>query len=299
MELIDRDFEFIIDGDQAVLKKYRGSGISAIVPEQADGKEVVRIGDYAFAENRRMEEVFLPDSVRTISRHAFYNCRRLKKISVPGGLLEVEDGALKNCESLSELKLRRAEAGNTCLKHLLYEQNHAVHVTIAYKEAVSGSHTACLYFPAFEYEFVANEPARIFSEIGYGAGYLYQQCFFDKDVDYRRYDSVFSSACVSETLETLGEIALLRLSYPYRLQQEAEEAYQAYLRKNVVRLGISLLEKEDWDLFLLLEKTGLFSAEILPEFIREAGSRRLGKGVAWLLNYQKTQFPAKEKNFEL
>jgi hypothetical protein len=292
-------FRFEVGETEAVLTEYMGEEASVRVPEFSDGKRVVSLGRYAFAENRNLSEVFLPDGVRCLGRHVFYNCRNLKKISVPGGLFEVGDGAFKNCERLSELELRKAEPGNTCLKHLVFDQNHALHVKIQYAEKTGSEDTAALYFPDFEYEYIANEPARIFNEVGYGAGYLYQQCFFDKDVDYERYDGVFSSAVVSEGIETLSEIALLRLGFPYRLGEMSRRAYEEYLRGNVVGVVVSLLEKERWDGMRLLGEIGVFSEDMMPGVIEEVRGRNLMKGVAWLLHYQKERFGRREKKFEL
>lgn len=294
---MEEQFEFEETEDGAVLKKYHGKENVVTVPEMGQG--TVCIGRYAFAENRNLEEVFLPDGVRVIDRHAFYNCRRLSKISVPGGLKSVEDGAFKNCEGLSNLELRQAEPGNTCLKHLVYDQNHALRVTIQYREKSSGQDMACLFFPDFEYEYIANEPARIFNEVGYGAGYLYQQCFFDKDVDYGRYDSIFRSACVSEPMETLAVIAMLRLLYPYLLLPEAAESYRKYLSGHLVSVCMMILKKDCREQLFMLEQLGYFTEESLPGLIEEAGKLRLGKGVAWLLDYRNKKFGQRKQEFDL
>lgn len=296
---MENQFEFE-DVDQGIiLKKYHGNDGNVAVPAQKDGKNVARIGKYAFAENRKIEYVFLPDEILVIDRHSFYNCRNLVKVSVPGGVKSVGDGAFKNCERLSVLELREAKPGNTCLKHLIYDQNHALKVMIHYQGILHGENTAYLYFPDFEYEYIANEPARIFSEVGYGAGYLYQQCFFDNDVDYGRYDSVFASAYVSEDMETLARIAAMRLRYPYCLSEDAEKKYQEYLLENLLQIGIMFLKKDERESLEILEKLGYFTEETVIALIHEAGRQQLMKGLAWLLNYKKKHFATGKQRFEL
>lgn len=290
-------FEFEEGRAGAVLKKYYGQEHAIAVPEYGTG--TVGIGRYAFAENRSLEEVFLPDGILVIDRHAFYNCRSLSRVSVPGGLKTVEDGAFKNCEKLSCLEIREAEPGDTCLKHLIYDQNHAVRAEIHYRENGGQCKTARLFFPGFEYEYIANEPARVFHEVGYGVGYLYQQCFFDRDVDYGRYDSVFASACVSEPPEILSEIALLRLTYPYKLSAEAAGRYQSYLSEYLLPVCMMILEKDCMEQLLMLEELGYLKEEILPELMEEARKKRLGKGLAWLFDYQNRKFGRKKQEFYL
>lgn len=289
-------FEFEVKNGCVELKKYSGAEPVVVVPEQEKGSCVEVIGRYAFAENRTLQKIILPDKLLKIDKHAFYNCRNLEQISVPGGLISVEDGAFKNCEKLCNVTLRKAEPGRTCLKHLLYDQNHRIKVTIYYQNMEG---IACLYFPAYEYEYIANEPARIFNEVGYGAGYLYQQCFFDSDVDYARYDSVFSSAIVSEDMEVLLEIALLRLEYPYRLLPHAKELYRNYLSKNLVPVCMLLLELDKKEWLLSLEQLGFFTEEVLVKLIEEARKRQLLKGLAWLMDYRRKHIPVKEEKFLL
>lgn len=291
-------FEFEIKNGKCGLKKYLGDQRIVNKIEQRE-KEIEYIASYAFAENRNIEEVILPDSILQIGRHAFYNCRNLKKLSVPARIKDIEDGAFKNCERLKEIELRKAESGKLCLKHLLYEQNQKLWVKIYYCKKWQGVDMAYLFFPGFEYEYIANEPARIFNEVGYGAGYLYQQCFFDGDVDYKRYDSIFTSACVSETMETLAGIALMRLGYPYGLEIEAKQRYYHYIIKNLIPISIWILKKEDREQLFLLEQLGVFTNESLLELIEKVRSQHLMKGLAWLLDYHKTHFGRKENHFEL
>lgn len=200
-----------------------------------------RIADYAYAEDRELQTLHIPKGTREIGRHAFYNCRRLEEIHLPHGGIEIEDGAFKNCESLSHIFIGEGDKDLTCLRDILYDLNQEITVTISYGD----DDRAVLLFPHYEYEYIANEPARIFSEVGYGAGYLYQQCFFDSRPDYPRYDSLWTRAKVSEEVSVLARILSYRLRFPHALSQEAEHNYLDYWRSNPNALLTYYIEAKD------------------------------------------------------
>ena len=202
-----------------------------------------RIEDYAYADNRELTEIQIPEGTKQIGKHAFYNCRSLHTLQLPHGGIEIGDGAFKNCRNLSRIILRHGEGDCTCLKDILYDMYHEVTVSIFYD---SGSQ-AVLLFPAYQYEYIANEPARIFQEVGYGAGYLYQQCFYDAQVDFRRYDDLWSHACVSEDPLTLARILSCRLRFPRKLSDHARTSYMHYLRDHREELLTCYIKEQDMD----------------------------------------------------
>lgn len=203
----------------------------------------VRIEDYAYAENRELTEIKIPEGTKQIGKHAFYNCRSLHTLLLPHGGIEIEDGAFKNCRNLSHIILWHGDGDCTCLKDILYDMYQEVTVSIFYD---SGSQ-AVLLFPRYEYEYIANEPARIFQEIGYGAGYLYQQCFYDSQVDFRRYDDLWSRACVSEDISVLGRILSCRLRFPWQLTDTARTSYLHYFQEHQEELLTCYMKEQDMD----------------------------------------------------
>ena len=107
------------------------------VPETVEGLPVTEIGPYCFADKpvkagaRRsgantheitgnfVEEVTLPDTVRTLHSAAFYNCRRLRRLSLGAGVEGLGSDLFTNCRSLAQLCLRAAPDAPTGLKKLL------------------------------------------------------------------------------------------------------------------------------------------------------------------------------------
>lgn len=224
--------------------------------------QTVEIGDYAYGECRGITGVVIPIGVRRIGRHAFYNCRGLKKVVLPGTGIVLEDGAFKNCHALSFIVLTGCEEETSCLRNILYDVEQAAEVRLEGKEGWE----AGLYFPAGQYEYVANEPARIFSEETHGSGCFYRQCAGTPIFDYERYDGLFAAACREETQETAARIALLRLTYPYRLKAAAKERYEEYMRKEALFFVKQAAKEEAGELLDFLLCGGL----LLPDYMEAA-----------------------------
>lgn len=202
-----------------------------------------KIDDYAYAENRRITEFHIPEGTECIGKHAFYNCRSLHTVHLPHGGIEIEDGAFKNCLKLSHIVMAHGEGDCTCLKDILYDMYQEITVSISYDD----DSEALLLFPHYEYEYIANEPARVFQEVGYGTGYLYQQCFYNAQVDYRRYDELWNRARYSEEIHVLARILSYRLRFPHQLSQEAETAYLNYWKKHQEELLTYFIREQDTD----------------------------------------------------
>ena len=60
------------------------------IPGQIGGKQVTAIGENAFRGSAALEEVFLPEGLRTIGYKAFADCPSLKEVAFPASLESVE-----------------------------------------------------------------------------------------------------------------------------------------------------------------------------------------------------------------
>ena len=178
------------------------------LPETVEGLPVTEIGPYCFADKpvkagaRRsgadtheitgnfVEEVTLPDTVRTLHSAAFYNCRRLRRLSLGAGVEGLGSDLFTNCRSLAQLCLRAAPDAPTGLKKLL--------------GAISADITAefdgaRLFYPEYAEFLDENTPAHIFNHNIEGEGYRMRQCFTAAGaVDYAAFDASFAQACVGE-----------------------------------------------------------------------------------------------------
>lgn len=86
------------------------------IPEEHKGKPVVAIGAQVFADMAMIQELWLPDTLRSIGSSAFKNCSNLEAIHLPDALEELQGEAFMNCSSLEEIRIPEkvtAIRGNT------------------------------------------------------------------------------------------------------------------------------------------------------------------------------------------
>lgn len=115
------DYAFEVLTDQtgqpyvAILKALNPPSL-AVVPVQINDLPVREIAERAFADNRRLAEVVLPEGLQIIRAEAFYNCRNLQAVNFPATLLEIGtqrslragrklSGAFENCINLSAVDI--------------------------------------------------------------------------------------------------------------------------------------------------------------------------------------------------
>lgn len=85
------------------IKKYNGDEKIVEIPEIIDGETITEIGDFAFKDNKTVEEVILPNTILNIGYHAFSSCENLKKIHLNNGLLCISSSAFMGCVSIEEI----------------------------------------------------------------------------------------------------------------------------------------------------------------------------------------------------
>ncbi|MBR2915745.1 MAG: leucine-rich repeat domain-containing protein [Clostridia bacterium] len=104
------EIEYVLDDrgsfyNVASCGTYTGSKV--VIPAEINGLPVKSIDPYAFAYNKYIEEVVLPDTIITIGQRAFYHCVNLKKINFPEKLWSIHDKAFEGCRSLENVSLSR------------------------------------------------------------------------------------------------------------------------------------------------------------------------------------------------
>lgn len=70
-----------------------------VIPEQANGYRVTRIGYYAFSGCDHLTGIIIPDGVTSIGNDAFYCCERLTSITLPAGLKTIGYEAFFGCRN--------------------------------------------------------------------------------------------------------------------------------------------------------------------------------------------------------
>ncbi len=60
------------------------------------------VGEYAFSQNKDLEKVNFPKSLKSIGIEAFYGCKSLKEVDLPMGLLTIDYEAFQGCSILEK-----------------------------------------------------------------------------------------------------------------------------------------------------------------------------------------------------
>ncbi len=191
--------------------------------------------DYALAERRELQTVWLLREVSRLGRHAFYNCRNLKTLYFWDTLRDIGDGAFKNCERLSELGIvQSGEGSHAALKSILSELSGAFLISFMTEEP---SETAApvfrnrIYLPSYLHDYEENTEARIINQVTYGAGVHYRECIREAGIDYAAYDKLFSR-CIPLDREAAWKVAFFRCAYPWELRSAARKKYLDWLREH-------------------------------------------------------------------
>lgn len=105
--LVDENNEYfttndgvLLDVDRKTLVKYPG-GKKDCTYSILDGVELIKDG--AFAQNKYVEEVYIPNSVVEIGSAAFIYCYALNKIDIPNSVKKIGSGAFTGTSSLKNL----------------------------------------------------------------------------------------------------------------------------------------------------------------------------------------------------
>lgn len=98
-------FLYTIKNSQVTITSYEGDAIEVEIPSEIEGYEVTIIGESAFENNRNIEKVVLPPTMKTLERSSFDTCSNLKEIVLNEGLEKIEQYAFYYCESMKNINL--------------------------------------------------------------------------------------------------------------------------------------------------------------------------------------------------
>lgn len=269
---------------------YTFSGCSTLESLTLPGK-IQEIGGYAFYDCRCLKALNIPKKVASIGRYAFYNCRVLTKINIPKNTIHLETGLFLNCDCLYEIHFGACNH----VSDLIAVLNHELLLTIDFPDA-----RAKLLIPDFQYEYIEDTPARQFHQINYGTGHLFRQCIRNSDIDFRRYDELFYLTKREDAAVLVLLLAVCRLSYPYRLQENRRETYLSYVREHLLFGAEYYMEHNDLEVLRQFSQWELFTPETLPKIIELAQKKGKTEILSFLMDYQhKNAVSGKKKSFDL
>ena len=290
-----------------------------VLPDEIEGIPITEIAPYAFSDGKEAEddliyfsdevsilnerkrlktiditEIRLPFGIREIGKYAFYRCRNLEKLILSDEILEIGGGALTGCRGIREVEIHFQKGEQSALKSILDEVRFAVHAKL-----YMGEKMADILFPEHYEEAVEDTPARQLYTQHHGAGGDYRQCFYNRELDYKKYDALLPRAIAEDTVETVGKMALGRLKRPYKLSEDAKQSYEKYLKEHLEEVVLFLTEAEDLESLKFLGESGLFSEAALAAGISKATEAKKTEILSFLMDEKYKLFPKKKKTFDL
>lgn len=304
-----------------ILRCY-GSDPRIVLPGQIDGRTVTAVAAYAFSDRKTSEEaevleyetedhrlfregerllagelverVELPDTVERIGRYIFYGCRNLRALRFSDRLRDIGSGAFTGCRGLRRLDVELTKGKKTCVKEILGDLWQRIDVTF-WRNGTESK----LVFPEHYEEAVENTPARILFTQHHGSGNNYRQCFYDREMDFRKYDSLFYLARAQEKTGVLTDLVFARLMGPEELTKEAEAGYERFVREREEEILSVLTDRGDMEKLREISSRSLWEREALEHAIGYASEQKQGEVLSFLMNEKQKFFPGVRKKYEL
>lgn len=73
---VEGDYQYQVNGAFVTITKYQGEGVTAEIPEEIAGKKVTVIGENAFSNCTKLEEIKIPVSVKEIGGMCVFRLQR-------------------------------------------------------------------------------------------------------------------------------------------------------------------------------------------------------------------------------
>lgn len=249
-----------------------------------ESEDVLSFGEERLLAGEEVREIVFPDTLKEIGRYIFYGCKKLERLEFSDTLMQVGTGAFTGCSGLKEIVIHQKKGLKSCAKEILGELWQKIDVDFLYENSEASGKRAHMVFPEHYDEAVENTPARILFTEYHGSGTNYRQCFYNKELDFAEYDSLFDMAVVMDKLEVLVDMSFGRLRYPWQLSEKAKKQYEDHIRGNLKDIGEYLVESGNLNGLELLSREKLWNREGLEHSIDVASRKKDMEISAFLMN---------------
>lgn len=93
------------ESSSVIKQLVKGDGTFETVVRESDLQEYDSIGYKAFAANKQLKEISIPDCIKKIYPKAFIDCTSLQKVNISKGITDIGRGAFYGCVGLRELNI--------------------------------------------------------------------------------------------------------------------------------------------------------------------------------------------------
>ena len=134
----------------------------------------------------------------------------------------------------------------------------------------------------------------------HGAGGYYRQCFYDRKLDYKKYDEIFFRAEAEEAPAVTAELSLNRLRFPFGLSESARAAYEGYMKEHLKDGADVLFEADDSEGIRFLLRQPYWTGEAMEHALEKAAAGGETELFSFLMEEKRRLFPREKKQrFEL
>ena len=102
----EEDFTYrILNGTYCTLTGYTGEEKEIVIPSELDGYIVQQIDSNAFADNKSITKVSLPDTIESVESSVFRNCTQLEYVGLDSEVTNISSSMFSGCTSLKEITI--------------------------------------------------------------------------------------------------------------------------------------------------------------------------------------------------
>ena len=101
-------FNYTVENGGATITGYTGDATSLVIPDELEGKEVLKIGSGTFKGNTTLLSVTISDKVEEIGSEAFSGCTSLSSVVMSKNLETIGYDAFYNCDKLESIEIPKS-----------------------------------------------------------------------------------------------------------------------------------------------------------------------------------------------